>query len=207
MNDESQQKTLIILNDPPYGSERSYNGLRLAGVLARNEFTEVKVFLMGDAVACARTGQDTPRGYYNVERMGRLPGSSGGGRRGHQAADPVVGGRTVAARTIVILGGGVGGLACANELRRRLSREYRIVLVERNGQHAFAPSFLWLMTGDRQPGQITRPVRELVRAGVDILQGEAHGIDLAARHVESSGGTLTYDYLVVALGAELAPDT
>ena len=113
----------------------------------------------------------------------------------------------MAARTIVILGGGVGGLACANELRRRLPREHRIVLVERNGRHAFAPSFLWLMTGDRQPGQITRPVRELVRAGVDILQGEAHGIDLAARHVESSGGTLTYDYLVVALGAELAPET
>jgi len=112
----------------------------------------------------------------------------------------------VAARTIVILGGGVGGLVCANELRRRLSREHRVVLVERNDQHAFAPSFLWVMTGDRQPAEITRPVRELVRPGVDVLQAEAHGIDLAARRVETSGGTLTYDYLVVALGAELAPE-
>ena len=72
MEEGDRQKTLIILNDPPYGSERSYNGLRLAGALARDELTEVKVFLMGDAVACARAGQDTPKGFYNVERMVRL---------------------------------------------------------------------------------------------------------------------------------------
>jgi uncharacterized protein involved in oxidation of intracellular sulfur len=72
MDGESRQKTLIILNDPPYGSERSYNGLRLAGALTRDELTEVKVFLLGDAVACARAGQDTPKGFYNVERMIRL---------------------------------------------------------------------------------------------------------------------------------------
>ena len=72
MDEEKRQKTLIILNDPPYGSERSYNGLRLAGALAKDELTEVKVFLLGDAVACARAGQDTPKGFYNVERMIRL---------------------------------------------------------------------------------------------------------------------------------------
>jgi uncharacterized protein involved in oxidation of intracellular sulfur len=63
-------KFLIILNDPPYGTERSYNGLRLAGSLVtRHEQTEVDVFLMGDAVACAKAGQTTPNGYYNIERM------------------------------------------------------------------------------------------------------------------------------------------
>ena len=72
MDEENRQKTLIILNDPPYGSERSYNGLRLAGALAKDELTEVKVFLVGDAVACARAGRDTPKGFYNVERMIRL---------------------------------------------------------------------------------------------------------------------------------------
>ena len=113
----------------------------------------------------------------------------------------------MAGRTIVILGGGVGGLVCANELRRHLSREHRIVLVEKNGQHAFAPSFLWVMTGDRQPGQIARPVRQLVRPGVEILQAEARGIDLGARRVETSEQALDYDYLIVALGAELAPET
>jgi uncharacterized protein involved in oxidation of intracellular sulfur len=62
-------KYLIILNDPPYGTERSYNGLRLAGSLAKQEGTSVSVFLMGDAAACAVAGQSTPNGYYNIERM------------------------------------------------------------------------------------------------------------------------------------------
>jgi uncharacterized protein involved in oxidation of intracellular sulfur len=63
-------KTLFILNDPPYGTERSYNGLRLAGNLAnKHDNAEVTVFLMGDAVACAKAGQATPNGYYNLERM------------------------------------------------------------------------------------------------------------------------------------------
>jgi len=62
-------KTLFILNDPPYGTERSYNGLRLAGSLARSDGEQVRVFLMGDAASCAKAGQKTPNGYYNVERM------------------------------------------------------------------------------------------------------------------------------------------
>lgn len=61
---------LIILNDPPYGTERSYNGLRLAGnLVTKHEQAEVDVFLMGDAVSCAKSGQTTPNGYYNLERM------------------------------------------------------------------------------------------------------------------------------------------
>lgn len=72
MNSENRPKMLIILNDPPYGSERSYNGLRLAGAVAKQQSVELKVFLMADAVGCARAGQDTPRGYYNLERMLRL---------------------------------------------------------------------------------------------------------------------------------------
>jgi uncharacterized protein involved in oxidation of intracellular sulfur len=63
-------KILMILNDAPYGSERNYNGLRLAGALVtKSEDTELTVFLMGDSVACAKSGQKTPNGYYNVERM------------------------------------------------------------------------------------------------------------------------------------------
>lgn len=55
-------KYLFISNDGPYGSERSYNALRLAGPLARREDVEVRVFLIGDAVTCAQTGQATPDG-------------------------------------------------------------------------------------------------------------------------------------------------
>ncbi len=62
-------KILLILNDPPYGSERSYNGLRLAGSLAKREEADVRVFLIGDAVACGAAGQQTPNGFYNLERM------------------------------------------------------------------------------------------------------------------------------------------
>lgn len=62
-------KYLFILNDPPYGNERLYNGLRLAASLAKSEGTHLRIFLMGDAVICARSGQVTPNGYYNIERM------------------------------------------------------------------------------------------------------------------------------------------
>ena len=62
-------KYLIVLNDAPYGSERSYNGLRLAGSLAKQEGAIVSVFLLGDAAGCALAAQLTPNGYYNIERM------------------------------------------------------------------------------------------------------------------------------------------
>ncbi len=62
-------KALLILNDAPYGSERTYNGLRLAGSLARQPDTEVKVFLIGDAVSAAKAGQKVPAGYYNAATM------------------------------------------------------------------------------------------------------------------------------------------
>jgi uncharacterized protein involved in oxidation of intracellular sulfur len=63
-------KTLLILNDPPYGTERSFNGLRLAKAL-QDKGAEVTVFLMADAVACAKAGQKVPQGYYNLELMVR----------------------------------------------------------------------------------------------------------------------------------------
>ena len=62
-------KTLFILNDAPYGSERSYNGLRLAGSLSKAEGEEVKLFLMGDAASCAKGGQKVPEGFYNIQIM------------------------------------------------------------------------------------------------------------------------------------------
>ncbi len=63
-------KSLFILNDPPYGTERVYNALRLAHALAKKDpAAEVTLFLMGDAVLAARCGQRTPEGFYNVERM------------------------------------------------------------------------------------------------------------------------------------------
>lgn len=62
-------KNLFIFNDAPYGSERAYNGLRLAGALSKREGEVVKVFLMGDSALCAKANQKVPAGYYKVEDM------------------------------------------------------------------------------------------------------------------------------------------
>ncbi len=110
-------------------------------------------------------------------------------------------------KTILILGGGVGGLMAANALREMLPGEHHVLLVEKNPLHAFAPSFLWLMTGERRPEQITVDLRHLVRPGIDVLLTEVQMIDPNSRTVHISGRSINYDYLIIALGAELAPET
>ena len=70
--------TLFILNDGPYGTERSYNALRLARALAKEDSQTVRIFLMGDAVTCAKTGQRVPAGYYNAGDMVRMVGGETG---------------------------------------------------------------------------------------------------------------------------------
>lgn len=65
----TRQNTLIIINDGPYGNERAYNALRLALNLVKRPELMVRVFLTGDGVACAKRGQKTPTGFYNIERM------------------------------------------------------------------------------------------------------------------------------------------
>ncbi len=62
-------QVLFILNDPPYGTERSYNALRLAGALAKREGEQVRLFLLGDAAGCAKASQKVPQGYYHLETM------------------------------------------------------------------------------------------------------------------------------------------
>lgn len=73
------QKILIVINDAPYGTEKAYNGFRLAMQLGKDHpDTEVRVFLMADAVNCALANQNTPSGYYNIERMLKAVLSKGG---------------------------------------------------------------------------------------------------------------------------------
>jgi uncharacterized protein involved in oxidation of intracellular sulfur len=71
-------KYLMILNDAPYGTERSYNGLRLARSLLKTGEAEVKTFLIGDASACAKRGQKVPQGFYNIGDMLGMVARSGG---------------------------------------------------------------------------------------------------------------------------------
>lgn len=71
------QKLLFILNDPPYGTERSFNALRLAQSAAKGG-AEVRMFLIGDAAGVAVAGQETPDGYYKLDRMLRAVARHGG---------------------------------------------------------------------------------------------------------------------------------
>ena len=107
--------------------------------------------------------------------------------------------------TTVILGGGVGGVVTATELKKRLNGSHKIVLIDRTTQHLFAPSLLWLMLGLREGHQITRDLRKLARKGIEVIQGEVEGIDLKAQRVGTSAGEVSYDSLVIALGADVAP--
>lgn len=64
------EKVLILINDAPYGTEKAYNALRLAMQIQKDyKGTDLCVFLMADAVTCALPNQNTPNGYYNIERM------------------------------------------------------------------------------------------------------------------------------------------
>lgn len=71
-------KILIIINDAPYGTEKAYNALRIANQLNKDfPETTVTIFLMADGVNCAIPNQNTPNGYYNIERMIKLSTNKG----------------------------------------------------------------------------------------------------------------------------------
>ena len=109
-------------------------------------------------------------------------------------------------RCVLVLGGGVGGVVAANELRRRLDPRDRVMVVEREARHLFQPSLAWLMVGRRRPQRISRPLGGLLTSGVELLAAEVRAIDPLRRSVDTSAGAMRFDALVVALGAELAPE-
>ena len=108
--------------------------------------------------------------------------------------------------TVVVLGGGIGGLVAARRLRRHLDRSDRVVLVERDPTFRFAASFLWIMTGARRLDDVTADLRRLRQRGIELVEAQVEGIDVANRSVATLAGPVAYDRLVVALGAELAPE-
>jgi sulfide:quinone oxidoreductase len=109
-------------------------------------------------------------------------------------------------QTVVILGGGIGGVATARSLRKRLPGTHPIILVDRQRDHVFAPSLLWLMVGQRTAHAITRPLTRLERQGIEVRIGSVQRIDPDQRVVMVDGEAVTADYLVITLGAELAPE-
>ncbi len=109
-------------------------------------------------------------------------------------------------RNVVVLGGGIGGIVAARLLRKRLPQDVRVVLVDRDETYTFAPSLLWLMTGDREPRQISRGRERLARKGIEVVNGEAEGLDPGRRMVRVDGRDIAYERLVIALGAQPAPE-
>jgi sulfide:quinone oxidoreductase len=110
-------------------------------------------------------------------------------------------------KTVLVLGGGVGGLVAAHELRKQLPRPHRVVMIERSATHLFYPSLLWLMIGQRKPQDISRPLATLAQKGIEVVQGEITALDAETRTIQVDGQQRSFDYLIIALGAELTPET
>ncbi len=106
---------------------------------------------------------------------------------------------------VAVLGGGFGGVAAANQLRRLLDPEDEVVLVDRQDRFVMGFAKLWDLAGQRPLADGTRSLRELEAKGVRYLQDEVTTIDPATRQVTLSSGSLTPDALVIALGSRPSP--
>lgn len=112
----------------------------------------------------------------------------------------------MAAKRILILGAGTGGLVAAHRLRRMLDKEHRVILVDRSPVYSFAPSFTWVMLGTRDARRISRDLRSVQKKGIEFLLGEVQAIDPATKQVIVSERPIDFDYLIVALGADYFSD-
>src|SRR3990170_2970027 len=110
-------------------------------------------------------------------------------------------------KTVLILGGGIGGLTVATHLRRLSSpAEPRIVVVERKRAFSACMANLWIMTGERKdPREGQRELGALANAAIEVVHADVQSIDPAAKTVQTTAGKLEGDYIIIALGAELNP--
>ncbi len=112
----------------------------------------------------------------------------------------------MAGSSVLILGGGVGGLVTAHELRTRLGKEHRVVLVDKEGKHVFWPSVPWLQVGLREPDSFVRDLGLLKKKGIEVITGRVDRIDAARKALYVDGTEIKGDFLVVSPGAQLAPE-
>jgi sulfide:quinone oxidoreductase len=109
---------------------------------------------------------------------------------------------------IVVLGGGTGGTLTANRLRRHYRPdEAEIVVVDQDDRHVYQPGLLFVPFGLTHAEDIVRPRARQLHAGIGFIESDIDRVDIAAHAVHLPGGTtLTYDVLVIATGARLAPE-
>lgn len=103
--------------------------------------------------------------------------------------------------TILILGGGTGGLMTAHFLRKKLGSNCRIIVFEKEEKNVFAPSLLWLMVGKRKTKDVYRSTKQIAKKGIELVLGNIEKIDPENKSVLVNGKEYKGDYLIVSLGA------
>lgn len=112
----------------------------------------------------------------------------------------------MADKRIVILGGGFGGITAALELRRALPAEHRVTLIDRGGTFLMGLRKLWMLVGRGTRAEGTRPLSALRVKDVELRTAAVTAIDLRSRAVHTGAGSVAFDYLIIALGADPRPD-
>ncbi len=110
--------------------------------------------------------------------------------------------------TVLILGGGTGGVVAANVLSKALDKKkHQIKLVDRKDSHIFQSSYPLLMVNKRKPQAISRKLDRLSKKGIEFIQAEVEKISPERSSVQTDKGMIDYDYLIISLGAEHHPET
>ncbi|MBI5869816.1 MAG: NAD(P)/FAD-dependent oxidoreductase [Actinobacteria bacterium] len=107
-------------------------------------------------------------------------------------------------KTVMVLGGGIGGIVAANKLHHLL-RDDKVIVVDKSPRHSFTGSYMWILNGTRVGSQVEKDLSVLDKKGIEFVQGEVSGIDASAGKVTVGGKDMGYDHLVVSLGADLDP--
>jgi len=106
---------------------------------------------------------------------------------------------------VLVLGGGFGGVAAANEFREQLEIDDEVVLIDRHDSFTMGFAKLWDLAGMRPIADGTRSLRDLERRGIRFVQADITSIDAEARRVGTDAGTFEGDAMVIALGSRPSP--